>query len=151
MLSRGGSGKPLDGTNNNPTLVYFRRPIRAARKYQAVSVASILVQIEIYQISTRGQKRNTFTDMSCPKRRAYGANIRIFGHTDKLRGCFYMMFVLLHSLLDDIRLLTFCLSCGCQYAVFRIAKGGLLPCRLPSFVMRKAMNCIHELRPNASL
>lgn len=50
--------------------------------------------IEIYQISTRGQKRNTFTNMSCPKHRAYGANIRIFYHYDKSWGCFYMMFVL---------------------------------------------------------
>ena len=83
--------KPLDATNKNPTLVI---PHAATGRMDTASdecLSFVPVRFEIYQISRKGQKHNTFTEMSARRCGLMGANILNFTHSDKLWGLFFAL------------------------------------------------------------
>ena len=83
--------KPLDATNKNPTLVI---PHAATGRMDTASdecLSFVPVRFEIYQISRKGQKHNTFTEMSARRCGLMGANILNFTHIDKLWGLFFAL------------------------------------------------------------
>ena len=88
MQSHGGSGKTFGRYKQQPHTCIFPAASCRIGIPSSERRSCIPVQIEIYQISMRERKHDTFTDMSRPVARAYGANILIFYHSDKLWGCF---------------------------------------------------------------
>lgn len=84
MLSLAVLVKPLDVTNNNPTLVYFRQPIRAARKYQVASVMFIPIQIEFTRFP--GKDKSATLSPICLARKV-GRMVQIYEYSAILTNC----------------------------------------------------------------
>ena len=164
MQSHGGSGKTFGRYKQQPHTCIF--PAASCRMGIPSSErrSCIPVQFEIYQISMRERKHDTFTDMSCPKRRAYGANIQIFSHNDKLWGCFLYNVLRrfnfqVHSILQasDYQQVCGIRPFALQKMPFRAVVCALLHCKMPPIVNSMAehafthgINSRHALRFKAS-